>query len=264
MGTPDDKPWASLPPTPSLPAAIVWQSLQTNGVEIRYTTYGEGPPVILLHGGIASSDYWGCQIPALVPGHRVILMDSRNQGRSPMRDAPLNYREMAADVVALLDALDIERAAAVGWSDGAVTGLMLAVHYRNRIDRLFATGVNTDPAAMRPDAPTSPVIQAYMTRAGQEYAMLSPTPERFGDLLQAAESMWLGAPYVSDEELASITTRCAIAQGAHDEAIDIEHVRHVARTIPGCQLTVLEHGSHFVMLQVPEAFNQVMLEFLRS
>jgi len=264
MGTTDDKPWASLPATPLLPEGIEWRSLEANGAEIRYATHGEGPPVLLLHGGIACSDYWGHQVPALVPGHRIILMDSRNQGRSPMHDAPLGYREMAGDVVALLDALDIERTAVVGWSDGAVTGLMLAVHYRTRIDRLFATGVNTDPGAMRPDAPSSPVIQAYMMRAAQEYAALSPTPERFGDLVRAAERMWFGAAYLSDTELASITTQCTIAQGAHDEAIEQQHVRHLARIIPRCELIVFVRGSHFAMLQVPEEFNRAMLRFLSS
>ena len=78
--------WQTLPPTPSRPPAATEAKAPVNGVEIYYAEYGSGPPVILLHGGLGNSDYWGDLIPALAPHYRVITMDSRGHGRST-RDA---------------------------------------------------------------------------------------------------------------------------------------------------------------------------------
>ena len=84
--------------------------------------------MILLHGGLASSDYWGGQVPALTAaGHRVIAIDSRGHGRSSRDNRPYSYELMASDVVAVMDALNIRRAVVVGWSDGAIIALVIYI-----------------------------------------------------------------------------------------------------------------------------------------
>jgi pimeloyl-ACP methyl ester carboxylesterase len=89
--------------------------------------YGHGEPVILLHGGLVDSNYWGNQVPVLAKYYQVIVMDSRGHGRSSRDERPFGYELMASDVIGLMDYLKIQKAAIVGWSDGAIIGLVIAI-----------------------------------------------------------------------------------------------------------------------------------------
>src|SRR5271156_5165112 len=120
--------WRTLPPPAALPAAAAQGFVAHDGARIYYATYGAGSPVILLHGGLANSRYWGDQVGALVADqHRVIVIDSRGHGRSSRDARPYTYELMESDVVAVMDRLNIRRAAVVGWSDGAIIGLVMAL-----------------------------------------------------------------------------------------------------------------------------------------
>src|SRR6202049_324432 len=125
--------WLTLPPTPSLPTAAQSGYAPVNGINIWYATFGQGEPVILLHGGLANADYWGNQVPDLAKRFRVIVMDSRGHGRSTRNDSPFGYDLMAADVVALMDYLKIPKAAIAGWSDGAILGLDIAMTHPEHV-----------------------------------------------------------------------------------------------------------------------------------
>src|SRR5258708_7355383 len=118
--------WERLPPTPTLPKPERGGLAPVNSIRLWYAIFGQGTPVILVHGGLANSDYWGLQVAALAPHYRVIVLDSRGHGRSTRTDAPITYDLMSSDVLALMDYLRIEKAALVGWSDGAIIGLDIA------------------------------------------------------------------------------------------------------------------------------------------
>jgi len=92
--------WLTLPPTPSLPKAEQSGYAPINGIKIWYATFGNGEPVLLLHGGLANSNYWGNQVPALARSYRVIVMDSRGHGRSTHDERPYGYDLMASNVLA--------------------------------------------------------------------------------------------------------------------------------------------------------------------
>jgi pimeloyl-ACP methyl ester carboxylesterase len=122
-----DELWRTLPSPARLPADDGHGYVAHDGARIWWRSFGAGPPVILLHGGLANGEYWGAQVPALVRDHhRVILIDSRGHGRSTRDERPYTYELMASDVEAVMDALAIPRAAVVGWSDGAIIGLVMA------------------------------------------------------------------------------------------------------------------------------------------
>jgi pimeloyl-ACP methyl ester carboxylesterase len=104
--------------------------------------YGEGEPVLLIHGGLGHADMWAFPVPALAEKHKVIVAVRRGHGRSTRSDQPYAYALMAADYLALLDDLKIDKAAVVGWSDGAIIGLDIAVSHPERPSRLFAFGAN--------------------------------------------------------------------------------------------------------------------------
>jgi alpha-beta hydrolase superfamily lysophospholipase len=117
VGARAEEPWMTLPPTPTLPRATSSGVAPINGANIWYATYGAGEPILMLHGGLANSDYWGMQVRALARNHRVIVMDSRGHGRSSHDDKPFGYQLMADDAVGLLDRLGVSRVSLVGWSD---------------------------------------------------------------------------------------------------------------------------------------------------
>jgi alpha-beta hydrolase superfamily lysophospholipase len=81
--------WMTLPPTPVLPKADRSGYASVNGVKIWYAVFGRGEPVILLHGGLANSNYWGNQVPVLAKRYQVVVMDSRGQGRSTLDEQPI-------------------------------------------------------------------------------------------------------------------------------------------------------------------------------
>src|ERR1700676_3884402 len=121
-----------------LPAANDQGHVDHDGARIWYATYGSGSPVILLHGGLGHGGNWGYQVPALVDsGHRAVLIDSRADARSTRDSRPYRYELMAADVLAVMDALHLEQAALVGWSDGACTALILAMQAPARVGGVF-------------------------------------------------------------------------------------------------------------------------------
>src|SRR5262249_19007649 len=141
-------PWLTLPPTPDLPETTRSGRLTLNGTSIWHAQFGAGPHVLLLHGGLGNSNYWGHLGGALAQSFTVTVMDTRGHGRSPVMSGAFGYRIFAEDAVALLDALAIPSAAIVGWSDGAVTGLQLALTRQQRVAKLFAFGANASPDGM--------------------------------------------------------------------------------------------------------------------
>ena len=171
--------WEVLPPTPAPIKSERSGQANANGISIYYAVYGQGPPVILLHGGLANADYWGNQIKALAPYHTVIVMDSRGHGRSTRDSRPYGYDLMADDVVALMDVLKVPKADIVGWSDGAILGLDLAMRHPDRVGRVFAFAANTVTSGVKDDVEKNPTFAAFIKRAGHEYEAYSATPKEY-------------------------------------------------------------------------------------
>jgi pimeloyl-ACP methyl ester carboxylesterase len=255
--------WQDLPPTPSLPTTTQQGYVPHDGARIFYRSYGSGPAVILLHGGLANGQYWAKQVPALErAGYRAVVIDSRGHGRSTRDARPFTYELMASDVVSVMDALKLRRAAVVGWSDGAIIGLVMAIHDPERLSRVFAFAANMDPSGVKPDTETNPTFARFERRAARDYARLSGTPGDFAAFRSAIEKMWSVEPNYTAADLARIRTPVAIVDGDHDEAIKREHTEYLARAIPGAKLIILPGVSHFAMLQRPSEFNAAMLGFL--
>jgi len=124
--------WQQLPALTPLPEAKQSGYAPVNGIELYYATYGEGPPLIMLHGGLANTEYFGNQIPVFAKQYTVIAVDSRGHGRSSRDAKPYSYGLMASDVVALMDYLKIPKASIVGWSDGGIIGLDIAMNHPDR------------------------------------------------------------------------------------------------------------------------------------
>ena len=256
------EPWEMLPPTPAPMPAERSGQVSANGISIYYAVYGRGSPVILLHGGLANSDYWGNQIQALASHHSVIVMDSRGHGRSTRDLRPYGYDLMADDVVALMDALKVPRAEIVGWSDGGILGLDLAIRHRGRVGKILAFAANTVTSGVKPDVEKNPTFAAFIERAGHEYQSYSATPKQYDAFVEQISKMWADQPNWTDAQLKAITTPVLVVDGDHDEAIKREHTEYIAATIPGAGLLILPNTSHFAFLQDPALFNFAVLHFL--
>jgi pimeloyl-ACP methyl ester carboxylesterase len=259
--------WLTLPPTPTLPQATQTGTAPVNGIKIWYATFGpQGPDnreaVILLHGGLANADYWGNQVRALQSQYRVIVMDSRGHGRSTRNTEPYGYDLMASDVVALMDFLHLRKAAIVGWSDGAIIGLDMALHHPERLTKLFAFAANSDPSGVA-DIDKSPVFNAFIARAETEYEKLSPTPTEYKAFLAQIEKMWQTQPNWTAADLQNITTPTWIVDADHDEAIKRENTEFMAANIPGAGLLLQPAVSHFSFIQDPDQFTADLLHFLQ-
>ncbi len=253
--------WLALPPTPTLPEALHSGLAPVNGIKIWYAEFGRGRPVLLLHGGLANSDYWGNQVRALERRYRVIVMDSRGHGRSNRNARPYSYDLMASDVLGLMDHLKIKKAAIVGWSDGAIIGLDIAMHHPERVSKLFAFAANSDPSGVA-DIAESPVFNTFIARAGEEYKRLSPTPTQYKAFVEQITKMWQTQPHWTATDLAKIRVPTWIVDADHDEAIKRENTEFMAAHIPGAGLLIQPGVSHFSFLQDPHQFNEDLFHFL--
>jgi pimeloyl-ACP methyl ester carboxylesterase len=246
-----------------LPVTEDQGTIAHDGAHIWYAAYGSGRPVILLHGGLGHSGNWGYQVPALVEnGYRAVVIDSRGHGRSTRDARPYTYELMAGDVVAVMDALQIEQAALVGWSDGACTALILADKAPTRAAGVFFFACNMDPSGTKEITEFGPILQRCIGRHRQDYARLSAAPDQFDDLSAAVDLMQKTQPNYSADDLAGIGVPVAIVHSEHDEFIKRAHAEYLARTIPGAEFVYLPGVSHFAPLQRPAQFNRAMLAFL--
>lgn len=254
--------WQTLPPTPAPVTGGHSGYADINGIKLYHVEIGAGPPVVLLHGGLANSDYLANQARALAHAYRVILVDSRGHGRSTRDQRPFGYDLMADDVIALLDTLKIDKAAIIGWSDGGIIGLDIAMRHPERVTRVFAFGANSSKSGLKDDFDKNATFAAYMARAGQEYAQLSPTPKEYAAFQEQIGKMWESEPNWTDVQLRAIRTPVWVVDGEHDEGIKREHTDYMAATIPGARLLILANTSHFAFLQDPVTFNTAILSFL--
>ena len=218
-----------------------------HGLNMYYEVHAEGPPLLVLHGGSGSiPEKW---IPFFTPRFEVIAMEQMGHGRTAdLTDRPFHYHDMAEDTVELMHQLDIESAAVVGYSDGGIIGLDIAIHHPDRVTKLAVTGANcrtdgytTENAewvrSFDPDA--EPVSDAY--------ARLSPDGAgHWPILIRRLQRMWAMEPSFTREQLQSIGAPTLIIVG-DDDIVTPEHAVEMFRTIPAAQLCVVPHSGHGVM-----------------
>ena len=258
--------WATLPDPPAMPKADQSGFFNHDGARLYYAVFhrGAGRPVILLHGGMASSESWGSEVP-LLADHEVVVMDSRGQGRSSRSDGPLSYGLMASDVLALMDKLNLRRASIVGASDGGIIGLLLAIDHPTRVDKVFAWGANYNTHSDRL-TPADPALkgigQAYLAKMQAEYRRLSPTPDGFQSLVAALGKMYAVEPNITPEQLGRIKAPTVIADGEYEQFIDPSHTAQLAGLIPGARLVIIPDVSHGGPQQAPADFHAAVVSLL--
>jgi len=255
--------WKTMPMPGPMPTPQTQERVAVNGVSLFVATYGKGEPLLLLHGGAGNGDHFANVVTAFAAQYAVFVVDSRGHGRSTKTTEPLSYAQMAADVVAMMDALKLPAASIVGWSDGGAIGLELAIRAPTRVRKLVVVGQNATLAGGK-SAGATETFPAYFVRCAADFARLSPTPKGFTSLQQALRPMWRTQPNYSDAQLSAITAPTLLLDGDHDEIVRADHLEHVAKVIPKARLVFIADASHFVMFQQPKAFTEAVLEFLAA
>jgi non-heme chloroperoxidase len=258
----------------ALPPGGTAHRVEHDGVSIWCMSYGESfrHTVILLHGGLGHSGNFANQIePLTTSGYRVIVIDSRGHGHSTRDARPYSYELMAADVLAVMDALDVRQAGLVGWSDGAVVALTLAKSHRERVAGVFFFACNMDPSGVKKLDESNPLIGRCFSRHAKDYAAFAVERRGAGtgydggdfqSLVDAVTEMQRNQQNWSAADLASVTRQVAIVAGENDEFIRREHLQYLARTIPVATYSELAGVSHFAPIQDLSLFNIVMRDFI--
>lgn len=231
------------------------QHIRVNDINVYYETFGAGPPVLVLHGGLGSLEGMNYQIRALAASHFVVAVDSRGQGRSTDGSGPLSYSLMADDMVKVLDHLKLDRVDVVGWSDGGIIGLELAMRHPERVRRLVAISANYNPDGLL-EAPS-----AEIPRTPLRYWLLAPHPEHWPVLYRKVATMWRTQPQYTLDDLGRIKAPTLVMAGEYD-LIKREHTDQLAKAIPGSHESIVAGATHSVPTDKPEIVNSEILKFL--
>ena len=227
-----------------------------NGVKLYYETYGQGPPLLLLHGNGESIYSFSNQIAALAAHYRVIAVDTRDHGQSARTKGRLTYDLLADDMRALLDSLHVPAAHVVGWSDGGNTGLSLALRYPGRVRALVTMGANLY-------ADTTAVDAKMLKEVRQMYRLttvVGPFKQEF-HRAHRLTAMLLHYPQMRPAQLGAIRAPTLVIAGEKD-IIKRPHTELIAKSIPGAQLAILPGLTHYAPQENPVLFNQTLLDFL--
>ncbi|CAE6446146.1 unnamed protein product [Rhizoctonia solani] len=261
--------WETLPPTPTLPGNPVGTKTPINGVQIWHAEFGVRDPsklpVIMLHGALASSRWWGKEVESLMKKHYVIVMDTRGQGRSTMDNTPFTYDLFAEDTAVLLKTLGISKAAWIGWSDGGNTILSALLNPRiaPMVARGFTTGANHNPDAINATYGDAKIVDAVVDRVVSEYEALQPN----GNLTRIDEALTeLGStqPMWTKAELQKIKLgpKLTLSWGDHEEVINLSEPAFMHDAVPNSQLILAKNVSHFGLVQDPTQFSAILEKFL--
>ncbi len=243
---------------------------EVRGQRLYYRISGQGPNLLLLHGGLSSGEGFHKILPTLSERFRVITVDRGGHGRSSDSGEPFVYASMAEETKALLDQLGVSSTSVLGWSDGGVVGYHLASRCPELVTKLVALGANVRVDGMAAEAvqwlkgrsvPDS--LLADLPEAAADYRRLSPNPERVLDFLKRSRDLWLRDPYITPDELERIESPVLLIGGDRND-VRVEHLLELRASLKNARLCIIPGGSHFVMEEKPHLLLPIVMDFLTS
>lgn len=234
--------------------------LHNSGANIFYSEYfpadPQAPTLILLHGNGENHTYFVKQIPAFSPHFRLVLMDTRGQGQSTGGDGELNFSVFAADLLALMDHLQIAKAHLLGFSDGGNLALTFALAHPERVQSLILNGANLEPGGVKLSTQL-PIVLGYGC-----CRLLSPFSHK-AQQNGAVLGLMVNHPHIPSQALAALTMPALVIVGERDMIRD-RHSQLIARSLPNAQFVRIPGGDHFCAAKCPEVFNHAVLSFLQN
>ena len=231
--------------------------LATRGIKIYYETYGKGEPLLLIHGNGGSIKDFKYQIGFFSKHYKVIVADNRAQGKTIDSSATLHYETMADDLNALLDSLKIKSAYVIGWSDGGIDGLLLAIHHPDKVKKLVTTGANLVPD----DAVLDPAGVAFI--ADSRKALMAAKQDAATKNTLKLINMMALEPHISFADLQTISCPVLVVGGDAD-VIKPSHTVQIFEGIKQANLWILPSSGHATLQRYKEEFNAKVLNFFQK
>ena len=228
---------------------------EIHGFKMYTETYGDGPPVLMIHGNSGSMKAFGRNVPYFAQHYKVILADSRSQGKSLDPDHPLNFEMMADDFAALLDAMHIDSAYVIGHSDGGINAILLAIRHPDKVKKLVSSGANLWPTA---DA-FKPGVWDYDKKKYD--AGINKT--RTTDSEKNGWKMFLldwNEPHITLDQMHTIQCPSLIISGDHD-VIALPHTVVIYQNIKHANLWIIPNSGHGTLQEHADEFNKKADEF---
>jgi pimeloyl-ACP methyl ester carboxylesterase len=225
------------------------------GFKMYAETYGTGQPLLIIHGNGGSIDNFLYQIPYFSKKYKVIIADSRAQGNSKDEADSLSYEMMADDYAALLDQMKVDSAYVIGWSDGGINGLLLAIRHPGKVKRLAITGANLWPDTT---AVFNDVEQMVLPEYNSAKGMTNRTSRQKAGwkLLR----LLIEEPHIPLTDLRKISVPTLVIGGDHD-VIKPEHSLLIAQNIPNSYLWILPNSGHSTPIIYKDEFNKTIDDF---
>jgi pimeloyl-ACP methyl ester carboxylesterase len=228
------------------------------GFKMYCEVYGQGHPLLIIHGNSGSINNFVYQIPYFSKKYRVIIADSRAQGKSIDDGDSLSYEMMADDYASLLDAMKIDSAYVIGWSDGGINALLLAIRHPKKVEKLASTGANLVPDTTAvPQQILDMVMPSYKTLQAKQ----SKTPREKNRLKLLR--LLVEQPHISLVDLQKISCPSLIIGGDHD-VIKEEHTMLIYKNIPRAYLWILPDSGHSTPIVYKDDFNKVVDRFFST
>jgi pimeloyl-ACP methyl ester carboxylesterase len=237
---------------------------------IYYEISGAGEPLLLLHGGFGTVEDFASQTPELAKHFKVVAFERPGHGHTADTAEPFSFDTMATGTVDFIESLKLGATNMVGWSDGAITALLVAISRPDLVKRLVCVSglFNTDAQSpedlnwIRSLTPES--FRRAASQLVRRYDEVSPDgPGHFPVVVEKTKRLWLNEPNIAKEELAKIRAPTMI-MAADREAIPMEHTLELFRSIKGAQLCIVPGTTHFLMSQKPDMVNSAILKFLTA
>lgn len=245
--------------TPYGKNTTVGKFAEINGAKIYYEEYGKGEPLLLIHGNGGSIESMGNQIDYFKSKYRVIVADSRGQGKSELKTDSLTYVQITKDTEELVNKLKLDSISIIGWSDGGIVGLQMGISGKSKIKKIVAMGAN-----LRPD---STAINSWATNDVKNIRKMivskikeKDTSENW-DLQKQLAGLLLYQPTIATKDLSKIKAKVLVIAGDKD-VIKNEHSVEIFENIPKAQLSIMPGETHFAPASSPELFNALANKFL--
>lgn len=225
------------------------------GFKMYAETYGTGKPLLIIHGNGGSISNFVHQIPYFSKNYKVIIADSRAQGKSTDVADSLSYEMMADDYAALLSEMKVDSAYVIGWSDGGINGLLLAIRHPEKVAKLAVTGAN-----LWPD--TTAVYNDVEQMVMPTYTLLKNKTDKNAQEKMGWKLMRLlvEEPHIPLTGLQKINVPVLVIGGDHD-VIKPEHTMLIAQNIPQSYLWILPNSGHSTPIVYKDDFNKNIDEF---
>lgn len=225
------------------------------GIKMYCEIYGSGRPLLMIHGNGGSIGSFENNIPFFSKHYRVIIADSRSQGKSKDAGDSLSFEMMADDEAALLNALQVYSADVLGWSDGGIVALLLAMRHPEKVKKLASTGAN-----LWPDS--SAIVSSVWENDKaifDSFGSTEPESEEGKNNRKLFLLDWL-QPNISLAELHEIKCPSLIIGGDHD-VIKTEHTTMIFQNIPNAELWIVPNSGHETLIEHKDEFNKKVAEF---